>query len=206
MRKIIVSNLVTQDGFFSGPNGELDWHMIDEEFDAYAAQQLSAMDAILFGRVTYEMMASYWPTPAAMFDDSHVAEQMNSLPKIVVSTTLTRAAWGSWDNVSLIHDHVADHVAELKQQPGRDMVIFGSGALVSFLALHDLIDEYRLITHPIVLGQGQPMFRNLTRPIELKLLGVRLFRSGKVLSCYRQVTHTEHSFAVNGYHAKERML
>ncbi len=189
MRRIIVSNLITQDGFFAGPNGELDWHMIDEEFDAYAADQLSTMDAILFGRVTYEMMASYWPTSDAMFDDPLVAEYMNSLPKIVFSTTLDHAGWGNWNNVSLVRDQVAERVAELKQQPGRDMVIFGSGALVSSLALHGLIDEYRLITHPIVLGNGRPMFRNLTCPIELKLLGVRVFRSGKVLSCYKQVQH-----------------
>src|SRR5262249_17783325 len=130
MRKIIVSEMVSVDGLFERPNGDLDWHVVDDEFNEFAIAQLNAMDAILFGRVNYLGMASYWPTQQAINNDPVVAGKMNSLPKIVFSKTLKKA---EWSNSRLVAGDLGEEVSKLKQQPGKDMVIFGSAVLVSAL-------------------------------------------------------------------------
>src|SRR5689334_15159403 len=137
--------MVSLDGFFAGPNGELDWHVVDEEFNEFAIDQLNAMDALIFGRVTYEGMLSYWPTQIAIENDPEIADKMNTLPKLVFSKTLDRVEWGQWDNARLIKGDIGEEIAKLKQQPGKDMVIFGSGSIVSTLAQLGLIDEYRIL-------------------------------------------------------------
>ncbi len=182
MRKLIMFNLITLDGFFEGPNHELDWHNVDEEINVYSIQQLQTAGAILFGRVTYQMMANYWPTSEGLRDDPIVAGMMNDTPKFVFSNTLDIVAW---KNTTLIKGEAGGAIAKLKQQPGKDMFIFGSGGLVSYLAQHDLIDEYRLIIAPIFLGQGNPMFKNQNGRIQLKLIKTRVFSSGNVLLYYQ---------------------
>ena len=184
MKKLIVFNLLTLDGFFEGPNRELDWHNVDEEINNYSIQQLQTAGAILFGRVTYQMMASYWPTSEGLRDDPIIAGMMNDTQKFVFSDTLESV---SWKNTTLIKGEAGDAIARLKQQPGKDMFIFGSGELVSYLAQHDLIDEYRLIIAPIFLGQGNPMFKNLNERIHLKLIKTRVFSSGNVLLYYQPI-------------------
>lgn len=181
MRKLILFNMVTLDGFFAGPNGEIDWHNVDDEFNEFAIQQLDTMDAILFGRVTYQLMADYWPTPEALADDPVVAGKMNSLPKIVFSRTLERVGW---QNTRLVSENAPDEVSKLKGQPGKDLYIFGSADLASTFTQYGLIDEYRLMLNPIVLGRGIPMFSELSRPLNLKLLRSRAFRSGNILLTY----------------------
>jgi dihydrofolate reductase len=133
MRKLIVSNLVTLDGFFARSNGDLDWHHTDAEFDVFAAEQLQKMDAILLGRATYELFASYWPTEPAIAEDPETAEGMNSLEKIVFSTTLDSVSWGSFNNARLVKDDSVGEINRLKQQEGKNLVIFGSGTLISSL-------------------------------------------------------------------------
>jgi dihydrofolate reductase len=181
MRKLFSFNMVTLDGFFAGPGGDISWHNTDEEFNEYAIQQTGTLDVILFGRVTYQMMASYWPTQAAIKDDPIVAGQMNRLPKLVFSRTLDKA---EWNNTRLIKDHIAEEISKLKQQPGKDMALFGSANLMSTLVQLDLIDEHRIIVNPVVLGNGIPLFQGIRSPMKLKLVNSRIFRSGNVLLNY----------------------
>src|ERR1700730_14677522 len=116
MRKIIVSNFVSLDGYIGGPNGELDWHIVDKEFLEYAEDMLNSVDTILFGRVTYQMMAAYWLRPEVKADDPIIAGKMNSLPKIVFSKTLDNV---EWENSTLVKDNIKERVLKLKQQPGK---------------------------------------------------------------------------------------
>ena len=182
MRKLFSFNMVTLDGFFEGPNHEIDWHNADAEFNEFAIEQISAVDTLLFGRVTYQLMASYWPTPSAIKDDPIVADLMNRLPKIVFSRTLEKAAW---NNTRLIKDHVAEEISKLKQQPGNDLALFGSANLMSTLMQLDLIDEHRIMVNPVILGNGNPLFKRTKDKLGLKLVQTRTFGNGNVLLCYQ---------------------
>jgi len=174
--------MVTVDGFFAGPNGEVEWHNVDAEFNDYANEMLNSADTILFGRVTYQLLADYWPSPQAIKDDSIIANKMNNLPKIVFSKTLPSV---EWQNTRLVKENIAGEISELKQQPGKDMVIFGSGSIVSAFMQFGLIDEYRIIVNPVVLGNGIPLFRNIKSRINLKLLKTKSFGSGNVILYYK---------------------
>ena len=182
VRKLIVFNMLTVDGYFEGPNHDISWHNVDEEFNEFAIAQLDELDALLFGRVTYQMMASYWPTPSALEDDPVVAGKMNSLAKIVVSRTLQKA---EWNNTRLVKDHVADEISKLKQQPGKDMALFGSANLLSTLMQLELVDEHRIMVNPIILGAGTPLFQGVKDRLKLRLERTRTFRNGNVLLCYQ---------------------
>ena len=187
MRTLYLFDMVTLDGFFEGPaKWEIDWHNVDAEFNEFAIDQLNATDLLLFGRVTYEGMASYWPTPAAIQNDPEVAGKMNSLPKIVFSRTLEKA---DWNNTRLIKSNIVEEILKLKRQPGKDIAILGSSDLASTFTRHALIDEYRIMVNPIVLGQGTPLFRGISGKFQLKLLKARAFKSGNVLLCYQPVKH-----------------
>jgi dihydrofolate reductase len=185
MRSLFSFNMVTLDGFFEGPNREIDWHNVDTEdgeFNQFAIEQMDAVDTLLFGRVTYQLMASYWPTPTALEGDPIVAGLMNRLPKVVVSRTLDKA---EWNNTRLIKDHIAEEVLSLKQQPGKDIALFGSATLMSTLIQMDLIDEHRIMVNPVILGDGNPLFKKTKDRQSLKLIRTRTFRSGNVLLCYQ---------------------
>jgi dihydrofolate reductase len=182
MRKIVAFLVATVDGYYEGPNQEFDWPVVDEEFNEFGLHQLEEVDTLLFGRVTYQGMASYWPTPAAQQDDPRVAAKMNGLPKLVVSRTLREADWA---NTRIIDDDVAGELTKLKQQPGKDIAVFGSSDLtVSLLGL-GLVDELRIMVAPVVLGAGRSLFRTAPERIHLQLLSTRAFRSGNVLHTYR---------------------
>ena len=184
MRKVILFNMVTLDGFFEGPNGEIDWHNADEEFNEFAVHQVNTADGLIFGRVTYELMASYWPTPAAQADDPIVAEKMNTMPKIVFSRTLNTVGW---NNTRLVKGDAAEEISKIKQQPGRDLLIFGSADLASNLTNLGLIDEYRIMVNPVVLGKGKPLFKDIKGKLNLRLLRTRNFSNGNVLLYYEPV-------------------
>jgi dihydrofolate reductase len=185
MRKVILSNMVTLDGFFEGPNKELDWQIVDGENKEYAIDLLSKVDALLFGRVTYQLMADYWPAaatnPSTPKSDLEIADKMNNLPKIVFSKTLQEV---KWNNSRLVKENIAEDISKMKQQPGKDMVIFGSGSIVSTFMQHGLIDEYRIIVNPIVLGNGNPLFKGINGKQNLKLLNTKVFDSGIVILFY----------------------
>ncbi len=188
MRKVFMFNLVTLDGFFEGPNRDISWHNVtsgsgmDEEFNGYAVDMLNSVDTLLFGRVTYELMASYWPTPDAMKNDPIVAERMNSLPKIVFSRTLDKV---EWNHTRLVKDNIEEEIKNMKKQPGKDMALLGSGSIMSRFAQRGLIDEYRIMVNPVVLGAGTPLFKGIKDRLHLKLLKTRTFRSGNVLLYYQ---------------------
>jgi dihydrofolate reductase len=184
MRKIIVSNLVSLDGFFEGPNRELDWFAVDEEFLEYARNLLSTVDTILFGRVTYQHMAAYWPTASGTGNDAFITEKMNNLPKIVFSKTLQEV---KWNNSRLVKENIAEEILKMKQQPGKDMVIFGSGSIVSTFMQLGLIDEYRIIMNPVVLGNGKPLFKGIKDKHNLKLLKTKVLGSGIVILYYQPI-------------------
>lgn len=182
MSNIILFNLITLDGFFEGPNRDINWHNVDDEFNEFAIEQMNTADGLIFGRVTYQLMESYWPTPAATADDPIVANKMNAIPKIVFSRTLKKA---EWNNTRLVNGEAAEEIQRLKQQPRGDWFIFGSADLASSLTSLGLIDEYRVIVNPIVLGSGSPLFKGQKEPLNLKLTQSRIFRNGNVLLYYR---------------------
>jgi dihydrofolate reductase len=182
MRRLFSFNMVTLDGFFEGPDHDINWHTVDAEFNEFAIEQTSAVDALLFGRVTYQLMANYWPTPAAIENDPVVAGLMNRLPKIVFSRTLEKA---EWNNTRLVKDHVAEETLKLKQQPGKDLALFGSANLMATLMQLDLIDEHRIMVSPVILGSGNPLFKNTQDKLNLKLIRTRIFGNGNVLLCYQ---------------------
>ena len=182
MRKVFLFMMVTLDGFFEGPNQEIDWHNVDEEFNEFAINQLHDVDMLLFGRVTYEGMASFWPTAFAKENDPIVAEMMNTIPKIVFSKTLDKA---EWQNTRLVKENVAEEISKLKQQPGKDLAIFGSSDLAVSLIEMGLLDELRIMVTPVVLGNGKPLFKGINDKLNLKLLKAQPFRSGNVLLYYQ---------------------
>ena len=181
MRNVVLFMHISLDGFAAGPNGELDWISYDQELEKYAEGIVSTVGSPLYGRVTYQLMESYWPTvltnPSATEHDLAHARWLENVEKIVFSKTLAKV---EWNNTRLIKDNIAEEVAKLKQQPGKDLVIFGSPSLAQTFMQLDLIDEYRLTVNPVVLGSGKPLFKDLKNRINLKLLETKTFNSGVV--------------------------
>jgi dihydrofolate reductase len=179
MRKLFVSNLMSLDGFFEGPNHEFNWFTPDEEFFDYARDMLRSVDTILFGRRTYEHMAAYWPSAPR----DEIADKMNGLPKLVVSNTLKKV---EWNNSALLQGDLAQEISKLKAKPGEDIVILGSAKLASSLLQLGLIDEYRIIIAPLLLGHGIPLFSDFKQQLTLKLTRTKLLRSGVVMLYYEK--------------------
>ena len=182
MRNVIVSMMVTLDGYFAGPNGEIDWHVTGEEFNEYAIALLDSVDTLIFGRVTYSGMASYWPTPTALKNDPEVAGKMNELSKIVFSKTLDKV---EWQNSRLIKEIDRSVIQKMKAQPGKDLAIFGSGSIVSAFTQLGLIDEYRLLYNPVVFGSGLRFFQDIKERVHLHLFRTKIFKSGLALLDFR---------------------
>ena len=183
MRKLVVFNQVTLDGYFAGANGDISWAHKDDkdaEWNAFVADNATAGGLLVFGRITYELMAGYWPTPNAIKNYPMVAAGMNSLPKVVFSRTLEKA---SWNNTKLVRSGMAAEIRKMKQEPGRHMAILGSGSVVSQLAQEGLIDEYQIVVNPVVLGKGRTMFDGVKEKLTLKLTKTRTFGNGNVLLC-----------------------
>lgn len=181
MRKVIFFNLISLDGYFEGSDRDINWHIVDDEFNEFAIQQTGEFGALLFGRVTYELMAGYWPTEDAKRNDPAITEIMNRLPKIVFSKTLTKVEWG---NTRLVADDFAEVVTKLKHESGKDIAIFGSSDLAVTFIEHGLVDEFRIMVNPIVLGEGKPILHGIKTTLRLKLLKTRTFKSGNVLLYY----------------------
>jgi dihydrofolate reductase len=184
MRKIIVREMITVDGFFAGPKGEIDWHHVDSEFNEHSIEFLNSIDTLMFGRITYDLMESYWPTPAGLKDDPIIAEKMNNLSKIVFSKKIDKA---TWNNSKMFSEINAEEIKKMKQAPGKDIAIFGSGIIVSTLTELGLIDEYRFIVNPVILGKGRTLFANLQKKPNLKLLKIHEFKSGNVSLSYKPI-------------------
>lgn len=179
MRKLFWQMSVTLDGFMEGPNRELSdtAEVVDEDFDRYATEMLQSIDAILLGRRTYQLFAGYWPSASGAD-----ADRLNELPKIIFSKTLEKV---EWKNSRLVKENVAEEVTRLKQQPGKDLALFGSADLASTFLPLGLIDEYRIFVTPFVLGGGTPMFKDIKDKINLRLLKATTWRSGIVALYYQ---------------------
>lgn len=181
-RRLIVWNLMTLNGFFEGPNKwDLDWHndVWGEELERFSLEQLASADLLLFGRVTYQGMAAYWPTAQG---EGEVAEYMNRIPKLVFSRTLESA---DWNNTRLVKDGAMEAVARLKQQAGKNILVFGSADLVAALLRHGLVDEYRIGLAPVVLGSGNPLFKASPEKLKMKLVDAKPLSTGCVILSYR---------------------
>ncbi|HEY8601200.1 MAG TPA: dihydrofolate reductase family protein [Thermomicrobiales bacterium] len=176
MRKIVVSEFVSLDGIIEHPA----WTMpfIGDEQNAFKFAELKAADSLLLGRVTYEGFAAAWPGMAA--ETGEYGEMMNGYPKYVASTTLDSLEW----NATLLGEDIAAELTALKQRPGRDILVFGSGKFLETLLRHDLVDEYRLMIYPIVVGKGQRLFGDGIDTTTLKLTDTKTFSTGVVVLTY----------------------
>lgn len=183
MRKLIVSEWMTLDGVFDGDTMK-EWFMPFDSNDrrSYIIRTMDACDAILLGRTTYEMLASYW-SPLKNNEDG-LADKINSVPKNVVSATLKKA---DWNNSTIITENVTEEITRLKQQPGHEIHIEGSATLVQSLMKANLIDEYRFLVHPIIAGGGKRFFKEGMQTDRLKIVKTESLDNGVVLQCYQPV-------------------
>ena len=177
MRKLVVSEFVSLDGVMEDPRWTFQFP--SEDRDKFKFDELAASDALLLGRVTYEGFAAAWPRMTEQTGE--YGAWMNGYPKYVVSTTLEEAGW---NNSTVIKANVVEEVSRLKQQPGKDILVFGSGELVNTLMRHDLIDEYRLMVFPVVVGGGKRLFEGASDKKALKLVETKAFASGVVVLSY----------------------
>jgi dihydrofolate reductase len=187
MRKLGVFNNVSLDGFFVDAGSGMRWAYRDKpdpEWNAFIAGNASGEGQLLFGRITYELMAGYWPTPQAAQNMPAVAEGMNKMPKVVFSRSLEKV---TWNNTMLLKGDLPAEVRKMKNEPGPDMAILGSGSIVSQLAQEGLIDEFQLAMIPIALGRGRTMFDGLKQNLHLKLTKSRAFGNGNVVLWYEPI-------------------
>lgn len=190
MRKLVLFLHSSLDGFVEGPNGEMDigWVSYDADLEKLAKEILSTADTVIWGRGTYQMMHSYWPSvpsnPSASQHELDHAEWIEKTNKIVFSTTLEKV---EWNNSRLVKNNVKEEIMNLKQQPGRDMVILGSPRFAHYLMELDLIDEYKITVSPVLIGSGLPLFQGIKEKISLKLIENKTFDSGAIGLVYQAV-------------------
>jgi dihydrofolate reductase len=181
MRKIISFMHISLDGFVAGPNGEMDWIKVDEELFDHVGKRISEGDTALYGRVTYEMMESYWPTagtqPGASKHDIEHSKWYSKVHKVVLSKTMKDEGL---PNTTIISDNLADRINKIKQSPngGKDILLFGSPTATHSLIQQNLIDGYWLFVNPIILGRGIPLFADIKNKIKLNLLTTKQFTCG----------------------------
>ena len=184
MNKLIVFNSVSLDGFFADINGDMQWahnKNKDEEWDSFVVSNAKGGGVLVFGRITYELMNNFWPTPFAMKEFPVVAERMNNLPKIVFSRTMDNA---TWNNTKLMKGDMIMEIRKMKSESGKGMAIMGSGSIVSQLTQERLIDEYQIVVTPIILGKGRTLFEGIQGALSLKLVNTRTFINGNVFLRY----------------------
>lgn len=171
--------MVTADGYFEGMHEDITWHKVDEEVNEYITDQLRTADTLLFGRKTYKVMEDFWTSAEAIEQDPAVAEMMGNCLKVIFSTTLQKTGW---KNTRLVHSYAVEEIEKIKKLTGKNIFIFGSAELSNLLMQHQLIDEFRLMINPVVLGNGKPLFKN--RHVDLHLIKAKVFGNGNVLLCY----------------------
>jgi dihydrofolate reductase len=181
MRKLILLMHTSLDGFVAGPNGEMDWIRFDEELADYVGKITDSADTALYGRITYEMMESYLPTaaesPTATKHDIEHANWVNNALKIVFSRTLEKT---DWKNTMIIKHDIAEKIADMKNEPGKNLLLIGSASITHVFMQHNLIDEYWINVNPVLLGEGIPLFKNISDRINLKLIQAKTFDHGVV--------------------------
>jgi dihydrofolate reductase len=185
MRKIIVFNMLSLDGFFAGIDGNIDWHNVDDEFNDFAIMHTQEFGTIIFGKTTYKLFEDFWPNvinnPKFSKEDQKIAQIIEDMEKIVFSKTIKKV---TWSNSSLFHEINSKEIKKWKNKEGKPMAIFGSGTIVQQLTNMRLIDEYRIMINPVVLGKGKSMFGNVRKMFKLNLLNTRVFKNGNILLTY----------------------
>lgn len=183
MKKIIVCNWLSLDGFFAGRGGETDWFFWNDEIERFQLEQQNGVELMLFGRTTYDIMASYWPSTAAINENAHITDFMNNTKKIVFSNTLKSIRW---KNSVLLKELKKDEIFKLKEAVAGDIMIYGSGSIASQLINLDLVDELRLLINPIILGDGKTMFQHVHGRIAWQHTISKSFRNGVTLCIYNK--------------------
>lgn len=177
--------MVSLDGFFEGENHDLSWHNVDAEFNTFAAKQLHEVDTILFGRRTYQLMESFWPSGQGLQGDPVVANLMNNTEKIVFSKTLESVhETDVWKHVRLVKENVKEEIERLKNTTGKDIAVLGSSNLCVTLLELGILDEIRLMVNPVVLGKGTPLFHGIQQKYTFSLQESRQFANGNILLTY----------------------
>jgi dihydrofolate reductase len=184
MSKLSVFNFISLDGYYKDLNNGIDWHQHGQEEGDFSAKNLGQDNILLFGRITYQMMASWWPTQNAIGAMPEVAKGMNSAEKIVCSNSLQTAGW---QNTSIMRGDIFAQLSELKKTSGKDITILGSGNLTAQLAEVGLIDHYQVMIDPVAIGNGTSIFKGLNHQLMLKLTDTRSFKSGTVLLSYKAI-------------------
>ena len=187
MRQVILQIDITLDGFVAGPNGETDWVTADEKMNQDAKELLSTADTILLGRVAYQAFVAYWPS--ADTNSSHPASQIarliNQATKVIFSRTLDAVEWGQWHNAKLVNSNVAEAIQKMKEQPGKNLILYAGANIASTFIQDGLVDDYRLRIHPVVLGGGKPLFKDIQARIPLTLVQTKLYQNGVALLHYQ---------------------
>jgi dihydrofolate reductase len=176
-----VFNFITLNGYYKGENDDISWHVHGDEEGKFSEEGAQSDNIILFGRKTYEMMSSFWPSAMAYESFPVVADGMNKTEKIVFSKTLKDAGW---NNTKIISGDIIEKIKQLKETGEKDMTILGSGSIVTQFAEAGIIDHYQIMVDPVVIGKGTPIFSELTQKINLKFTGSKVFKSGVVLLNY----------------------
>jgi len=184
MGKLHSFQFITLNGFLNAPNGDISWHRHGAEENQFASDSMQSGSTLLFGRKTYELMASYWPTPVAMENAPEVAKGMNSAKKIVFSRTLKQA---DWENTVVCSDAVQE-MKRLKETSDNDFTLLGSGTILTLFAAAGLIDLYMVMIDPVAIGAGSTVFGGIPQPLNLELTNVQSFKSGVVLLNYRPLS------------------
>jgi dihydrofolate reductase len=179
VRRLIVDSIISLDGYFTGPNNEIDWFEFDDDEQAWSSEILQRVDTMIYGRVTYEEFRQFWPTPRANVSgfDPYIIRQLNELPKVVFSKSLENAPWKP---STIVRENPIEVIPKMKNEVGKDMVVVGSGSLVATLAREELIDEYRIRIRPIILGSGRLLFEDRNHRHALKFVSVKSFKNGVV--------------------------
>jgi dihydrofolate reductase len=182
MRKVVSTLFISLDGVTESPD-QWQFDHFDEDMMAAMMAALAEIDTIMLGRVTYEEWSSYWPTST----DEPFASWINNTPKVVVSTTLDKVEWGEWNKVSLIKDNLAQEIAKLKQQPGKNIGVNGSPTLVRSLVQQNLLDELTLTVHPVIAGHGTRLFKDGDNLKRLKLVDNKTTTTGVAILTYEPI-------------------
>ena len=191
MAKLTSFQFITLNGFYKGSNEDISWHPHGGNEEAsFSEESAQSGNTLLFGRVTYEMMKSFWPTPMALEQMPAMAKAMNKAKKIVFSKTLTKV---DWENTCLLSDHMIDAIKNLKMTSDKDITILGSGTILSQCTDAGLIDEYQFMLDPVAIGTGTPVFNNIQQQLSLKLISSRTFKSGAILLSYEPI-HSDNTF------------
>lgn len=181
MRKLTVFNFITLNGFYKGDHNDTSWHRHGEEEGQYSVEALKDDNILLFGRLTYEMMVSWWPTPMAAEAYPEVAKSMNSAEKIVFSNIIEAP---KWNNTKVMSGDIVEKIRQMKQQPGKDLTVLGSGTIVSQFAEAGLVDEFQIMIDPVVIASGTTLFSGIQHDMRLSLTDTKIFKSGTIVLTY----------------------